>query len=756
MRPFLFLAFTVALAGPAAAQHFHVRPPRHRPPTPLPAILPIEHRRQSVTIEVTGMVARADVVQVFFNPNGVELEGEYLFPLPPGAAVSDFTMLVNGKEMKGEVLDRDRARGIYEEIVRSRRDPALLEYLDWGLFRAQVFPVPARGDVELRLRYDEALRRSGGMAQIVQPLGDRGANTVFSASVKLMAGDAIQAIYSPTHSVDIARKSPREARVSFEGRGPDAARQFRLYWSLGESRLALSFLSYRGRGEDGYFLAFVTPPPDDGKAPPLPKDVVFVLDTSGSMDGGKLDQARKALDFCLKNLGASDRFGIVPFSTEARPFAETLLPSKPENLEQALKFTAGLRFLGGTNIHDALLAALKMIPKEPGRVPIVLFLTDGLPTIGETRPEQIVRNAREANVSGARLFVFGVGHDVNTRLLDTLAEENRGDRDYVAPGEDLEVPISSLYQKLSRPALADCRLEFPSLGVSDLYPRAMPDLFHGSQLTIVGRYRNPGNGTVVLSGMRGAEREEVRFPIDLPETAVDYEFIPRLWAIRRVGYLLDEIRLRGETRELKDEVVALGKRHGIATPYTSFLVLEQDADRMLRGLHSRLAPGLGSSGFFLDGRGDEFAKRERGALANEESLEAKALKAADAPAAATPRPAPTGRSAGAGPTTGARRASGGGGTYSGPSGDKAEGEGRPRVVAVAGDKTFYLMAGVWTDSVYDEKSAKPVEVEAFSEEYFRLLKENPALARYLSVGTEVLVVLPGQGAFRFKAPPKKE
>jgi Ca-activated chloride channel family protein len=653
------------------------------------------------------------------------------------------------------VLDREKARGIYEEIVRSRRDPALLEYLDWGLFRAQVFPVPARGEVELRLRYDETLRRSGGMVQIVQPLGERGPNTTFSASVKLMAGDAIQAIYSPTHSVDIARKSPREARVSFEGRGPDPARQFRLYYSLGESRLALSLLSYRGRGEDGYFLAFVTPPPDDGKAPPLPKDVVFVLDTSGSMDGGKLDQARKALDFCLKNLNASDRFGIVPFSTEARPFAESLLPAKPENLEQALKFTAGLRFLGGTNIHDALLAALKMIPKETGRVPIVLFLTDGLPTIGETRPEQIVRNAREANASGARLFVFGVGHDVNTRLLDTLAEENRGDRDYVAPGEDLEVPISSLYQKLSRPALADCRLEFPALGVSDLYPRAMPDLFHGSQLTIVGRYCNPGNGTFVLSGVRGAERETISFPVDLPETAVEYEFIPRLWAIRRIGYLLDEIRLRGETRELKDEVVTLGKRHGIATPYTSFLVLEQDAARFSRGLHSQLTPGqLGSSGFFLGDRADEFAKRERGAVANEESLEAKALKAVEAPAAT---PQPTGRSP-ASPTTGARRAGGGGGTNAGPSDPRAEPapEGRQRVVAVAGDKTFYLMAGVWTDSVYDEKSGKPVEVEAFSEEYFRLLKENPALARYLSVGTEVLVVLSGQGAFRFKAPPKRE
>jgi Ca-activated chloride channel family protein len=544
---------------------------------------PMEIRSLSATATVEGRAARVVLDEVFFNPGPRDVEATYVLPLPEGAAVDGFSMWVDGVETQGELVDSRRGRGVYEGIVRSRRDPGLLETDGGRTFRTRVFPVPGRGEKRIRIRWTEVLRGDAGSATWRLPLllAGSGAMPIGRASVVVDVSTerALASAWSPTHRVDVARADGRHARVSWEGTAVRPERDFVLVLQEPAGELGFSLLASRPGEGEGTFLLVLSPAVEEG-AKPVPRDVVLCLDTSGSMAGKKIEQAKGALRYAVRTLSPEDRFSVVGFATEPHRFREGLVPATEENVAAALAFVDGLAASGGTAIDDALRASLGMlVGGDAARPAVVLFLTDGLPTVGEADPPRILAQARASAPERARVFTFGVGNDVDTRLLDSLAADLRGARDYVAPEEDIEAKVSALVAKTLFPVLTDLALEVEGVAVSGVYPRRLPDLFRGSELVVAGRYAGPGEAVVRVRA-RGRDGERLfERKVLFPEKAAGAEYVDRLWAVRRVGHLLDEMRLHGRSQELSDEVASLARRHGIVTPGTSYLVLEPGADR---------------------------------------------------------------------------------------------------------------------------------------------------------------------------------
>jgi Ca-activated chloride channel family protein len=724
----LALAFAPALPAGLTGQGTIV-PDRCRPECrrPLPPSLPVE----SVTLDtrIEGQVATTHVTQVFRNETEATLEGTYLFPIPSDASVSEFAIWDGERRLAGEVRSREEARRIYDGIVRRQRDPGLLEYAGENLFQASIFPILPRSTKKLELVYTQVLRAEGGTVGYRYPLGvGRGAAPVerVAGRVEIRGEHAVRTVYSPSHQVDVRRsEGDRRAAVSFETDGRRERRDFQLFFAQAQEDVGLSLFTYREPGRDGYFLLLLTPRSDAAGREYPARDVVYVLDTSGSMaEDDKMEKAKRALSFGLRGLGPEDRFNVVAFSGDTRLMETGLVRADAAGKRRGAEFVERLRAVGGTNINDALVAGLEQFDAEGDRPRLLVFLTDGLPTVGETAPERIVANAQRARRRAVRLFTFGVGYDVNTRLLDRVAAENGGTAEYVEPREDLEVKVSSFFDKVNHPVLTDLRLDLGEMRTDQAYPRALPDLFRGGQVALVGRYRNERELTGVtarLSGRASPRREVLTYSgLRFPLRDERHEFLPRLWATRRVGWLMEQIRTYGESRELRDEVVELGTRYGIVTPYTSFLALEPGAERAAQDFAGAGVPG----GVARDAQAQT---RVRG--------QASPMAPPPPPVVAAPT-ATTG--AGAVQASKAARAQ--------QEAVSLEGVGVASAsVQTVGRKTFYLREGVWTDSELVSAGRLPeTRLEFGSEAYWDLLKREPELARYFALGERVAVVSGGR------------
>jgi Ca-activated chloride channel family protein len=740
------LALVLASSVPAFADGFIVVPPAP-PDQPHLRNVPLAVRSHAVTVKVDARVAVTEVDEVFVNPNPRALEGTYLFPLPEGATIDRFSMWIDGKEAAAELLDAAKARGIYEGIVRQMRDPALLEYAGRGLFQARVFPIPANGEKRVRISYAEVLPADNGTVAYRYPLNtekfsSRPLENV-SVSVTIDAGAPLTGIWSPSHRVDVPRDLGGVVRVGWEARNVTPDRDFLLYWRPTKKDVGISVIAHRDASDpEGTFLLVLSPKPGDDAAP-LPKDVVFVVDTSGSMAGPKMEQAKAALRFCVRSLGPGDRFSIVPFSTEPRPFKDDLVPADAESRAAAEKFVDGLEAAGGTAIDDALRTGLAMLPPAGGkdaRPAIVLFLTDGLPTIGETDVEKVLKDAHERSAA-ARMFVFGIGDDVNTKLLDRLAAENRGARDYVSSTESIEEKVSNLYAKLARPAMTDLELKIEGVETTAVHPKALGDLFHGGEILVSGRYAKPGDAVIRLRGKIGGEAREIVEEVRFPESEPRHEFLPRLWAVRRVGFLLDEMRLHGETAELRDETVKLAKHFGIVTPYTSYLILEDDA---------RVARSGGSSGGFLPpaapaprpgksaSSGGGGGGGSAGGRASEPSAEDEEEARETVLSGAKKAQDAAGKDSGVG-AVGLSREGLELSRFAGDKDGKGDEAKLKSLVRHVGGRTFVAKGGVWFDVDADPKKDRRV-IEAFSDAYFELTRAHPEVAPWLQLGAVVLVI----------------
>lgn len=738
------ILFSLA-AVPALADGLIVVPPS---PPEMPHLrnVPLWVRSHAVTVKVEGRVCVTEVDQVFVNPNPRQLEGTYLFPLPEGATIDRFSMWIDGKETPAELLDAAKARGIYEGIVRSMRDPALLEYAERGLFKARVFPIDANGEKRVKIRYAEVLTSDNGTVAYRYPLNtekfsSRPLESV-SVAVTIDAAGPVTSVFSPSHRIDVPKDTNGVVTVGWEARNVTPDRDFLLYWRPTKKDVGISVVAHRDPSDpEGTFLLVLSPRPAEG-AKPMPKDVVFVVDTSGSMAGPKMDQAKGALRFCLRSLGDGDRFSIVPFSTEPRPFRDTVIDATPENRAAAEKFVDSIEAAGGTAIDDALRTGFGMLPLAAGkdaRPQIVLFVTDGLPTIGEQDVEKILKNAAGRSGS-ARLFAFGVGDDVNTKLLDRLAEDNRGTRDYVAQTESIEEKVSNLYAKLAKPAMTDLVLKIDGAETSAIHPRRLGDLFHGGEILVTGRYAKPGDAVIRLSGSVRGEAREIVEEVRLPESEARHEFLPRLWAVRRVGFLLDQMRLSGETSEVRDETVKLAKRFGIVTPYTSYLIVEDESRRRAPATGAAPAPatpGLSLGGRSSGGGGSSGGGDDAGAGAPPADTAEEEAARSEVGAAAGKAGDAKSKDSGAG-AVGLTRETLELKKFEGDKDAKDDAATR-RIVRHMAGRTFVARGGVWFDLDVDLRKTRRT-IDAFSDAYFELTRAHPEIAPWLQFGSVVLVV----------------
>ncbi len=555
-------------------------------PSPLPTPFPLEVVYHYVNVTINGNIAETYIDQEFYNPSDIMLEGYYIFPIPKGAVIKDFSMVINGKEMQAELLDATKARNIYEEIVRQIRDPALLEYTGQGIFKVRIFPIEPRSNKKVSISYREVLNPDNGMYEYIYPLNTEkfSAKPVKNISIKvdLKTNKEIKNIYSPTHPIDVVNKDNHNAVISFEEENTKPDIDFRLYYNTNNDDIGLSLLSYQTGKDDGYFLLTASPSfvIDDDKIDD--KDISFVIDVSGSMAGDKMRQAKRALLYCVNNLNPGDGFDIIRFSTEAYSLFDNIEDANEVNIKRAEKFIDNLKPVGGTNIEEALKLALKE-NKGSNRTHLIIFITDGKPTIGETKDDLLIKKLTNSNKSKIRIFTFGIGNEINTHLLDKITEITKATRTYISPNEDIEIKISNFYDKVQSPVLTNLSLAFGSgIKIFQSYPNNLPDLFKGSSITVFGRYTGSESKKITLSGTLKSEKKS--FTID-PEFVSDndeYDFIPQLWASRRIGFLLDQIRLNGEDKELVDEVTLLAREHGIVTPYTSYLIMEDEEIRLRR------------------------------------------------------------------------------------------------------------------------------------------------------------------------------
>lgn len=547
------------------------------------ASTPTQVRRTSSNVQVTvdGRVARIEVEEHFRNTGGSIAAGTYLYPLPGEAVFENFSLWMGGEEIRGEMLPADEAREIYEEIVRRLKDPALLTLEDHGLIRARVFPIQPGETRKVVLRYTQVLERSGDALRLRYAIGNRdrgprpapggGDDRIFrdDFDFKLDIRDAgqIGTPYSPTHEINTDREGNR-LRISLD---PDASGDVELFIPYRRGLVGTSVVTHATPGEDGYFMLLVAPPAD-GNGTAIPRDVTLVVDVSGSMSGGKLEQAKDAIKLALGTLNPRDRFSVVTFSSGVQQFREDLTPATQASVAAAREFVDGLVASGGTNISGALDRVLEAAPAE-GRLSLVVFMTDGLPSVGERSPEQIAADVA-GRIGERRLFTFGVGHDVNTWLLDRLAVEGRGSATYVLPQGEMEIAMGELLSKLQYPALTNLRIVEHPVNFELTYPSTLPDLFYGEELVVLGRYSGHGEGEVVIEGERAGRTERFTVKARFPRALRENEFLPRLWASRRIGELTRTVRLEGATPERIEEIRELGLRYGILSEYTSYLVQE--------------------------------------------------------------------------------------------------------------------------------------------------------------------------------------
>jgi len=752
--------------------------PLPRPiPRPRPTPPPMSYKIKELDYhaKVVDQVAQVQVTQSFVNTGSAQMEVAFVFPIPYDGAIERMTFMVDGKEYDAKLLAKDEARRIYEGYVRRNQDPALLEWVGYGMFQTSVFPVPPGAERKVSLKFSQLLRKDQKLTDLMIPLSTAKYTSApvekLSISATIESSHEIKSVYSPTHAVNVQRPDNKHAVVKFEATQTVPTSDFRLLYDVADGSLGASVISYRpDTGDEGYFLLLASPdikaPSDERPA----KTVIFVVDRSGSMSGKKIEQAKEALKFVLNNLRQGDTFNIVAYDSNVESFKPELQKYDDETRK----------------------AALGMI-KDDSRPNFVFFLTDGLPTAGETNEAKIVANTLQGNLVRTRLINLGVGYDVNSRLLDRLARDNFGQSGYVRPDENIKAHVSRLYSKMSAPVMTNVTVKVDiegagsdSGGVSRVYPKAVYDLFAGEQLVMVGRYKKYGGGKITIAGKVGKEERKHDFPGSFMERSGDqsFAFVEKLWAMRRIGEIIDEMDLKGKNEELLKELVGLSTKHGILTPYTSFLADENAPVRQLADtrLHLDFARRETDRLSAADGVAGVAQRADKNVLQGAERTAQTASPAFNVPPAEAAKSAPGAPAGSGGPTGGLatiNRAKGGAqggrgagaiaGGFGGGGGLGTNGvEGRAsnyfRDIASdsevyafsiqnAGQETLYKRGKTWIannakDIDPEKDAAKIKEIKRFSDEYFALVKANTADENAVMAtqqeGEELLLRLRGQ------------
>ncbi|MCH6546835.1 MAG: VWA domain-containing protein [Gemmatimonadetes bacterium] len=716
MRTLIATLTLTLLAGPLAAQGWI---------EPLPNVLGggVSRVRTAVHVTVTGRIALVEVEEWFRNDGGILGEGDYVYPLPGEAVFSNFSLFQGDQELRGETMNADEARAIYEEIVRKKRDPALIELVGHGMIRARVFPINPGDTRKITLRYTQVMNRAGDALQFRYTAGSRRSErpvplqdgvpvrrTADSAPLSFLLtaedGDAFRDPFSPTHRVRVDREDGT-LRVRPE---TDLTGNFALFLPLARGLVGMTVVMHKPSSEPGYFMLTLSPGNPEGGGGIEPRDITVVVDVSGSMSGEKLEQSKAAIRQVLGSLDERDRFRLIAFSNMVRSQSEGWVRASRRNLREARRWVDGLQANGGTNIAGALEEAFRL-ESPTRRLPIVLFLTDGIPSVGEQNPERIAQQAESAR-GRARVFAFGVGYDVNTYLLDRLSAAGRGATEYVEPAEDVEQAVGMLTAKIQHPVLTDLELDNAPVQLTEIHPIQLPDLFSGEELIVFGRYQAVGRhrtGALSMHGQRSGRTERFSTDVSFPSHELGNDFIPRLWASRKLGHLARQIRIEGHSADLEREIRETALRYGLLSEYTSYLVLE---------------PGM------MVSRDTRLQQPRNSAMAI--PVAQRASGAASAVAGAVGRQAVR-----AAEKSRARR-------EIALEADLNEMEDRAAFsdtdenAKVSAGRIFVLRDGVWTDVTHHD-SLPVVEIELYSSTYFELLRALPELEHWFKTFENVLV-----------------
>jgi len=685
-----------------------------------------------VNVKVRDQVAAVAIDQEFVNTGRGMIEVEYLFPVPPGAAIDSMTMVVDGKEFAARLLKADEARRIYEGIVRRKKDPALLEYVGFGLYKTRAFPLVPGKPCKVIVTYKNVCKKDRDLVEVWYPLNTEkfSAKAIDSVrvTVDIKSKADIGPVYSPTHDLHVERKNARQVIATYQAKKTLPTSDFQCFYKAGNEKVGATLLTHQAAaGTNGHFMLLVSPNPRAAAQNFVAKDVVIVFDHSGSMSGQKLKQAKEALAYVLNNLNGEDRFNVVAYNDAVECFYSQLVEAKKPKVADALDMLDRIEATGGTNIHEALGKAMGIIAKakKSKRPAYVIFLTDGEPTTGNTNEKDILEDTAKANAAKARVFAFGVGYSPNVRLLDRLVRQNRGRSDYVKPKEPIEAKVSSLYNKIKNPVMTNLKMELKGVRLKDMYPRDLGDLFDGDQIVVAGRYeckdaaRLPTaegglkQSTLIIKGVYQGKQRAFEYNVSVRPVGKDlrFAFVEQIWAIRRVGYLMDQIQLHGKSQEVIDELIRLSKTYGIMTPYTSFLA--DETTPLSKPAEVRRHAARMAKGFAADAAGES---AQRGAKMRQ-SLN----QAAKAPSASVP-----------GGTGGGRWGKDGGVVMYGNArkesyeSDKVE---YVRGVRNVGNTSLYRRGKTWVAaraSNLDLKKDKDkiTVVTRFSKAYFDLVRKN--------------------------------
>lgn len=585
------------------------------------AFLPQAERVQigevRAVVNILQQVATTSLEVTLNNPGARQQEAEMLVPVPDGATVRSFALEGKSVEASAKLLPKAEAKSTYLSIVSRLRDPALLEFAGYNLVRSSVFPVPARGLQRVRLVYEQVLRADGERVDYVLPRSEsfEASSTPWKIDLRIQSKAAISTLYSPTHQLSTERVAPGELRAAVVGSPKIDPGPFRVSYLVEKNGVSASLLAYPDpRVGGGYFLLLAGVPAEASseKTAAIKREVTLVIDRSGSMEGEKIEQARAAALQVIEGLSEGEAFNIIDYSDTIERFSQHPVIKTNDTAGKARAYIKRLKSSGGTNIHDALVEALSQEP-TPGALPLVLFLTDGLPTVGEQREAVIRSSVASANKHKRRIFTFGVGYDVNAPLLTSIANVTRATTTFVLPDEKVEAKVSQVFRRLSGPVLADPQLALldqsgavTTRAVRELMPQELNDVFEGDQVVLLGQYQGDDPLVFRLTGNYYGTPRTFDFKFDLKNATTRNAFVPRLWASRKIARLVEQISEAGadanpasptgplvirnssvaslsarppsltdpRLKELVNEIVRLSTEYGILTEYTAFLATE--------------------------------------------------------------------------------------------------------------------------------------------------------------------------------------
>lgn len=776
-----------------------VQPAGHPVTLPANIVMPQTHRvprawasvgisAVAADITINDQVATTTLEIAVHNPGGAPQEAELLLPVPDGVTIRSLQYDGTGPEPTAKLLPRDEARRIYNSIVHASRDPALLEFAGLNLIRSSAFPVPAGATQKIRITFEQLLASDAGRLDYILPKAESlatGAGVPWTIKATFKSSRPISTVYSASHDLVTERKGAGEFVVTVPASSASGPGSFRLSALVPQDASAASGTLYAypdqsiDGGKGGYFMFVAALPAQrPAEAKPVPREVTVVIDRSGSMRGEKFQQAQKAAANILAGLDAGEKFNIIDYSDNIESFSKDPVVIDDASRAKAAEYIGKLQPDGGTNLHDALLTALNA-PAAPNMMSLVLFLTDGLPTVGERAEATIRDHAASANKAGRRIFTFGVGLDVNTPLLSGLARGAKGAPTFVLPSEDVEQKVSQVYRRLKGPTLADAKLaaydaegKVSTRAIRDLQPGTLDDVFDGDQIVILGQYTGESDALrLKVEGQYFGAPRTFEFTMKLDGAAAKNGYVPRLWATRKIGRLVEELRQLGadpatssgtdpRSKELLEQITQLSLRWGVMTPYTSFLATEALAlgehapalDLQVGEHYRRVSAARGGAGGVTQ---DNDAAGKLASVNVQKSNTTYSVAPSPPPAATSGPNGPQG-------PVDARYAGGGGGgqtpfSYRGPT---KEGEAGGQVVYNAvqniNAQTYYLHAGRWIDGRVLEKESEKPEVEvtigtdAFEKIADALIDEGQQ--GVLSLEGDILVLVSGKRTLIHPAP----